>query len=323
MCLASVKSTIWDNGNESIFSPIPLVQVGFQSLWDRSKLLIFSVWDQDSAGAAGKCKVLEVGVGSFDVNFGGEGTGCSLRMKHDWVVGVPLRTLVTAEVTATGTTFAAWFFHQKESRWFSLGRILRRTLAGKPPFYLEGLYSFVENFKSKADANLRLGHFTNTWVYTGGNWANGKELTSGSSYWMSDDATNNGCESLQDFAMNSLIVNMPRKVTPNIDLGADRRGLFISCDGTKSPPSLPPDPQLTRFTRLANNAPPSDLPGMPGYNAELNAGGQALIAKQGTPMYEGQRYRIRNAWAVSGKCLEAQTGAVSGRTLLGEKVAMV
>lgn len=143
---------------------------GIQELSDKSRVLIFSVWDPtdphdydakpEAVREEERAKVLYAN-SELDVSrFGGEGSGVKAMAYYDWKVGQPVRFKVTTEPDGTNrTAFTCFLGH--EGTWYKLATISTMNIDGEAPdFGL--LYSFVEDFQRnyKSAQNVRRAVFS-------------------------------------------------------------------------------------------------------------------------------------------------------------------
>jgi hypothetical protein len=139
---------------------------GLQELANGKKVVIFSVWDpgrQDDPNAVPadqRVQLVHQGENVRIGRFGGEGTGGQSFFDYDWRVGETCHFIVTAQVEGKHTTFAGWFHTQ--DAWKHL--VSFRTLSGGRQ--LEGLYSFIEDFRRnvKSAEVSRRAAFGPVWI---------------------------------------------------------------------------------------------------------------------------------------------------------------
>jgi hypothetical protein len=141
--------------------------------------IIFSVWDSgDEAVDRSKVKsedrvtLVAKGDGVDAGDFGNEGTGGHSHWIYNWKTGEKQRFLVTAKpVDATHTVFSGYYFHPEQKKWM----LISSWRAPKDGGYLQGLYSFSENFVGNNGHLLRKALYGNQWIRTDkGEWV---ELT--------------------------------------------------------------------------------------------------------------------------------------------------
>ena len=147
---------------------------GVQELSDGRKVVIFSVWDpttgDDAQQVAPELRV-ETLHRDPDVEvkrFGNEGTGGQSFFRYDWKAGETCRFLVRASVEGEKTAYAAYFYVPRAKTWKHLATFRTRIGGDR----LEGLYSFVEDFRrdTKSAGQTRRVAFGNGWVLAGGEW---------------------------------------------------------------------------------------------------------------------------------------------------------
>jgi hypothetical protein len=147
---------------------------GIQELSRGRKVVLFSVWDPTKGDDAAKVppeQRVEVLHNDPDVEvrrFGGEGTGGQSFFRYDWKVGQTCRFLVRAKAEGEKTAYSGYFYLPETKAWKHLVTFRTRTGGDR----LEGLYSFVEDFRrdTKSAAESRRATFSNGWVMAGGEW---------------------------------------------------------------------------------------------------------------------------------------------------------
>ncbi len=141
---------------------------GIQELGNARKLLIFSVWD-NATGDDPKKVDPEKRVKLIDHDpqvrigrFGGEGTGGQSFFDYDWKIGSTYRFIVSCEIQGERTAYTGWFFVPETSTWKKL--VTFSTITKGTP--LQGLYSFVEDFKRDRQSTklARRASFGNAWT---------------------------------------------------------------------------------------------------------------------------------------------------------------
>ncbi len=144
---------------------------GIQEQGNGKKVVLFSVWDPTAGNdpkkvaEADRVKTLHKDDAVRVGRFGGEGTGGQSFLDYDWKVGDTYRFYVT--VAADGpdrTAFSGYFYLADKKAWKHLVTFSTPTKTKT----LEGLYSFVEDFKrNKVSATkVRKAAFGNGWVKT-------------------------------------------------------------------------------------------------------------------------------------------------------------
>ncbi len=117
--------------------------------------LIFSLWDatkeihRSHVPAKDRARVLDVGTGAQEKEFGGEGVGVSIRMPVAVTQGDAFSFYLTAETEKTNTsssgtrTVFTAYAARRGGAWRLLGKMDRPT----DGTLINGLYSFVEDYK--------------------------------------------------------------------------------------------------------------------------------------------------------------------------------
>jgi hypothetical protein len=144
---------------------------GIQELSRGRKVVLFSVWDPTKGDEADKVPLeqrVEVLHQAPDVEvkrFGGEGTGGQCFFRYDWKVGETCRFLVRAKVEGEKTAYSGYFYVPRDNAWKHLVTFRTRTGGDR----LEGLYSFVEDFRrdTKSAGEVRRAAFSNGWAFAG------------------------------------------------------------------------------------------------------------------------------------------------------------
>jgi len=133
-----------------------------------NKVVIFSVWDPskgDDPNATrpeDRVEVLFQGDGVAIKRFGGEGTGGQCLAPFAWKIGQTNRFLVRAEPSGDKTSYTAWILKPESQSWWKLATFRTRT-GGQ---WLQGLYSFVEDFRrdTASAGETRGARFGNVWI---------------------------------------------------------------------------------------------------------------------------------------------------------------
>ena len=148
---------------------------GIQQLNRGKKVVLFSVWDTsrgDDPNAVASDKrvgLVRQGQGVRIGRFGGEGTGGQCFFDYQWRLGDTYRFLVTARANGNRSEFSGFFYLPREKQWKHLVTFSKVT-GGK---YLNGYYSFVEDFKRNTYSAKRAREalFGNGWVLScNGGW---------------------------------------------------------------------------------------------------------------------------------------------------------
>lgn len=145
---------------------------GIQELKDGGKIALFSVWEPgdpfdfkahpDQIPEDRRASLLEKGEGVIVGRFGGEGTGGQSKLPFHWETGVPTKFFVQAKPVGGFTEFTAHIFDPALEKW-RLMATFRTHSKGIP---LQGLYSFVEDFRRNGES-AKIVHragYTNGWV---------------------------------------------------------------------------------------------------------------------------------------------------------------
>ena len=136
--------------------------------------VIFSIWDsgnesEDRAKVPDSLKVHLTGKGSDVVSgdFGNEGTGGHSHWIYNWQTNHTYQFLVHAQPSGSCTTFSGYFKEKGQSEW----KLISGWKAPGAGHYLDGLYSFVENFWGTNGDLQRKTYFANQWIVTNkGEW---------------------------------------------------------------------------------------------------------------------------------------------------------
>ena len=88
-------------------------------------------------------------------------------MIYPWKTGDTYRFLVAVQPDGTHTTYSGYFYFPEKQQW----GLIARFRAPKDGKYLNGLYSFNENFGGANGQKRRLAEFGNQWIKTDdGKW---------------------------------------------------------------------------------------------------------------------------------------------------------
>lgn len=148
---------------------------GMQVNGPTERRIIFSVWDsggeavdRGKVGAEDRVTLIDKGDGVYSGDFGNEGTGGHSHLKFRWKTGAKQKFLITAEpVDETHTIYAGFYFHPDSHRWM----LISAWKAPKDGKYLQGLYSFSENFVGRNGHVMRKARYGNQWIQTAdGKW---------------------------------------------------------------------------------------------------------------------------------------------------------
>ena len=122
---------------------------GLQELSNRSKVILFSVWDPgdqndpNSVRDEQRVKLLHNHPDVRVKRFGNEGTGGQSFLDFDWKVGETYRFAVAAKRSGDRTEYSSWFFHPADNAWRHL--VTFSTLTKDTS--MKGYYAFVEDFQ--------------------------------------------------------------------------------------------------------------------------------------------------------------------------------
>jgi len=162
---------------------------GIQVNSPTERRVIFSVWDAGTEAAdrnkvpeENKVQVIAQGAGVVAGDFGNEGTGGHSHWVYNWKPGTTYKFLVTALPDSAGsaTYYTGYFFIPETQQW----KLVAAFKCPKDGQYLNGLYSFVEDFIGVNGQEQRKAFFGNQWVRNeNGQW---HEITAAS---FSYDAT--------------------------------------------------------------------------------------------------------------------------------------
>ena len=141
---------------------------GVQELAGGKKVVLFSVWDAaegDDPDRVPEAERVEPIYRAEDVRvrrFGGEGTGAQSFFDYDWKAGETYKFCVRALPEGEKTSFAAYFWLPEKKSWKHLVTFRTKT-GGKR---LEGLYSFIEDFRrdGASAGEVRRATFGNAWA---------------------------------------------------------------------------------------------------------------------------------------------------------------
>ncbi len=142
---------------------------GMQVNSSSERRFLFSVWD---AADGSKTTLVRKGPNVVDNSFGGEGTGGQAYLKFNWVAGNTYKFITQAVPDGVNTAFSAWFYAPETGAW----RFIATWKRPKTNTYLNGVYSFLENFIDTAGYQGRRASYANQWARgTDGVW---REMTS-------------------------------------------------------------------------------------------------------------------------------------------------
>ncbi|OKS86290.1 DUF3472 domain-containing protein [Mucilaginibacter polytrichastri] len=137
--------------------------------------ILFSIWspfstdNPESIPDSLRIKLLKKGTGVHTGEFGSEGSGGQSYLNYPWVAGKTYAFLIKAQpdTVLKTTVFTAWFKEANQPKWLLIASFNRP----KSGFYLNKLYSFLENFDESMGAVTRKVFFGNQWVIgNSGKW---------------------------------------------------------------------------------------------------------------------------------------------------------
>mmetsp|Transcript_29448 Transcript_29448/g.83924 ORF Transcript_29448/g.83924 Transcript_29448/m.83924 type:complete len:407 (-) Transcript_29448:119-1339(-) len=130
-------------------------------------LVIFSIWDTDS----NRCRIVAVGEGAYAGSFGGEGTGCQIKLETTW--GEDSYSFVTTStVYSNGVIRLSGYWHDvnEGGEWRFVGTL--EVQSEGRTFAEQGLSSFVEQFQVVESTERRTASFGPHFLETSdGKWA--------------------------------------------------------------------------------------------------------------------------------------------------------
>lgn len=143
---------------------------GMQINSPTERRIIFSVWDA-SGGHNDRSKVssedqtllVAKGEGVDTGGFGGEGSGGHSHLVYPWKTGEKQRFIVECKQAENlHTIYSGYWFHPEKKQWM----LISSWNAPKDGHWLDGLYSFSENFGGQNGNLRRKALFGNQWVRT-------------------------------------------------------------------------------------------------------------------------------------------------------------
>jgi Domain of unknown function (DUF3472)/Domain of unknown function (DUF5077)/FKBP-type peptidyl-prolyl cis-trans isomerase len=142
---------------------------GMQVNSPTERRIIFSVWDSgtvpdDRSKVKPEDLVQPTGKGEGVVaeGFGNEGTGGHSHWVYNWKTDSTYRFYVTALPDSNETYYSGYFFVPELQQW----KLIASFRSPKDGKYLNGLYSFVENFDGKNGQLQRKALIGNQWIQT-------------------------------------------------------------------------------------------------------------------------------------------------------------
>ncbi len=149
---------------------------GMQVNSTTERRVIFSVWDagkeaadRNNVAEENKVQLMAKGKDVIAGGFGNEGTGGHSHWVYNWQTGTTYKFLVTAlpDSASNTTIYTGYFFIPELQKW----KLVAAFKAPKDGKYLNGLYSFVENFVGVNGQLQRKALFGNQWIRNeNGNW---------------------------------------------------------------------------------------------------------------------------------------------------------
>ncbi len=135
---------------------------GIQELADGKKIALFSVWEPENATGDERVKLVEKGDAVVDKRFGGEGTGGQSRMDFPWEPGEIVRFFAQAKPDGDFTEFTGHIYDSAQAKW----RLMATFRTRSKGHALEGLYSFIEDFRRNYESAgiSRTATFQNGWI---------------------------------------------------------------------------------------------------------------------------------------------------------------
>lgn len=200
---------------------------GIQELADGKKIALFSVWEPENAAGDERVKLVEKGDAVVDKRFGGEGTGGQSRLDFPWETGKVVRFFAQARPDGDFTEFTGHIYDPAQRKW----RLMATFRTRSKGIALEGLYSFIEDFRRNYESAgiSRIATFQNGWTLD-----------------------------LADKWQPMGKARFTADVTPstNIDAGPVPGGFFLKTGGETQPETTKLREQMTR---VAAGKPPEEL----------------------------------------------------------------
>jgi hypothetical protein len=124
--------------------------------------ILFSVWEEENKA---KTILLKKGTNVVDARFDGEGTGGQSYMQYNWKAGITYKFLTKGIPDDIGNTiYTSWFYMPEKNNWQLIASFKRQNKST----YLNGLYSFLENFIDDNGYLGRKAYYTNQWIQLSG-----------------------------------------------------------------------------------------------------------------------------------------------------------
>ncbi|MCP9766536.1 DUF3472 domain-containing protein [Lacihabitans sp. LS3-19] len=141
---------------------------GMQVNSETERRVLFSIWspfttdDPSKIPEDQKIGLLKKGQNVYTGEFGNEGAGGQSYLKYNWKVENTYKFLLGAKPDGNDfTTYSAYFFAPEENKWQLIASFKRP----KTNSYLNGLYSFLENFVPETGNIQREAEYGNQWVF--------------------------------------------------------------------------------------------------------------------------------------------------------------
>ena len=142
---------------------------------ETERWILFSVWspqdteNPDKVTEENKVKLVKKGNNVEIGDFGGEGSGKHAMLKYAWKTGSTIKFLVRGvpdQKDKTHTIYTAWY--ALESGVWQLMASFSRPKSGH---YLNGFYSFLEDYEQDSGYQTRKAQYGNQWVFDiSGQW---------------------------------------------------------------------------------------------------------------------------------------------------------
>lgn len=137
--------------------------------------VLFSIWDSSNE-AVDRAKVkpedrvmlIDKGEDVYGGGFGNEGTGGQTYWKYPWKTGKTVRFIMNVRhLPDDFVLYSAWFMDEEKEGW----KYVSTWQAPREKRYLDGFYSFLENFGHRNGQAIRKGYYMNSWGHEAdGDW---------------------------------------------------------------------------------------------------------------------------------------------------------
>ena len=141
---------------------------GMQVNSETERRVLFSIWspfttdDPSKIPEDQKIVLLKKGQNVHTGEFGNEGAGGQSYLKYNWKVENTYKFLLGAKPDGNDfTIYSAYFFAPEENQWQLIASFKRP----KTNSYLNGLYSFLENFIPETGNQTRQAKYRNQWAF--------------------------------------------------------------------------------------------------------------------------------------------------------------